>query len=227
MGILFHALATGLARDAAGNVDALFLETKSGRCAVRGKVFIDCSGDADIAQWGGLPFEKGDAHGHMLYPTHPVPGTTVIKLISDFTGTGNPGIFLTTSPTRLQYIPDTCIGDVGVDNLVQFDRVVATAGYMGTLPQQRAPRRSHGCRSRKRTRARPSHCACSGARSGPWPQNTNHRRGSCCSSRATCASVCRPCLPPMLPEYSATTNLVQLVVGYFDTGTLNETLGLP
>ncbi len=67
--ILFHALATGLARDAAGNVDALFLETKSGRCAVRGKVFIDCSGDADIAQWGGLPFEKGDAHGHMLYPT--------------------------------------------------------------------------------------------------------------------------------------------------------------
>ncbi len=68
---------------------------------------------------------------------YPVPGTTLIKLISDFTGTGNPGIFLTTSPTRLQYIPDTCIGDVGVDNLVQFDRVVATAGYMGTLPQQR------------------------------------------------------------------------------------------
>lgn len=67
--ILFHALATGLARNAAGNVDALFLETKSGRCAVRGKVFIDCSGDADIAQWGGLPFEKGDEHGHMLYPT--------------------------------------------------------------------------------------------------------------------------------------------------------------
>ena len=65
----FHALATGLTRDAAGNVDALFLETKSGRCAVRGKVFIDCSGDAEIAQWGGLPFEKGDAHGHMLYPT--------------------------------------------------------------------------------------------------------------------------------------------------------------
>lgn len=66
-----------------------------------------------------------------------VPGATVIKLITDFAGTGDPGIFLTTSPTRLQYVPDTCIGDVGVDNLVQFDRVIATAGYMGTLPQQR------------------------------------------------------------------------------------------
>lgn len=67
--ILFHALATGVALNEAGNVDMLFLETKSGRCAVRGKVFIDCSGDADIAQWSGLPFEKGDAEGHMMYPT--------------------------------------------------------------------------------------------------------------------------------------------------------------
>ncbi len=67
--ILFHALATGVALNEAGNVDMLFLETKSGRCAVRGKVFIDCSGDADIAQWSGLPFEKGDAEGHLMYPT--------------------------------------------------------------------------------------------------------------------------------------------------------------
>ena len=67
--VLFHALATGLAHGADGKVDALFLETKSGRCAVRASIFIDCSGDADIAQWGGLSFEKGDEHGGMLYPT--------------------------------------------------------------------------------------------------------------------------------------------------------------
>ena len=45
------------------------LETKSGRQAVRGRCFIDCSGDADIAHWAGVPTEKGDESGHMLYPT--------------------------------------------------------------------------------------------------------------------------------------------------------------
>jgi len=67
--VLFHALATGVARGADGAVDALLVETKSGPRAVRGRVFIDCSGDADIAQWAGLPFEKGDGQGRMMYPT--------------------------------------------------------------------------------------------------------------------------------------------------------------
>src|SRR3546814_4771680 len=52
-----------------GAVDALLLATKSGPRAVRGRVFIDCSGDADIAHWTGLPFEKGDGQGSMMYPT--------------------------------------------------------------------------------------------------------------------------------------------------------------
>ena len=67
--VLFHALAGGIVRGADGAVDALLLETKSGRRAVRGRVFIDCSGDADLAHWAGLPFEKGDGQGHMMYPT--------------------------------------------------------------------------------------------------------------------------------------------------------------
>lgn len=67
--VLFHALASGITRDADGQVDALILETKSGPQAVRGRVFIDCSGDADLARWADLPFEKGDAQGHMMYPT--------------------------------------------------------------------------------------------------------------------------------------------------------------
>ena len=52
---------------------ALLLETKSGRQAVRGQVFIDCSGDGDLATWAGAPFEKGrDAAGQgedMMYPS--------------------------------------------------------------------------------------------------------------------------------------------------------------
>ncbi|QQX89544.1 FAD-dependent oxidoreductase (plasmid) [Cupriavidus necator] len=67
--ILFHALAAGVVKKSDGSIDVLLLETKSGRLAVRAKCFIDCSGDADIAQWAGVPTEKGDEHGHMLYPT--------------------------------------------------------------------------------------------------------------------------------------------------------------
>jgi len=67
--LLFHALAAGVVRTPQGSIDALLLETKSGRVAVRGGVFIDCSGDADIAHWAGVPTQTGDEHGHTLYPT--------------------------------------------------------------------------------------------------------------------------------------------------------------
>ncbi|MBD9668455.1 FAD-dependent oxidoreductase [Variovorax sp. VRV01] len=67
--IMFHALAAGIVKAPDGRIDAVILETKSGRLAVRGKCFIDCSGDADIAHWAGVPTEKGDDQGHLLYPT--------------------------------------------------------------------------------------------------------------------------------------------------------------
>lgn len=66
--VLFHALAVGVVHNDDGQPDVLLLETKSGRVGVRGRVFIDCSGDADLAHWAGVPYEKGDA-GQMLYPT--------------------------------------------------------------------------------------------------------------------------------------------------------------
>jgi hypothetical protein len=50
-------------------IDALLVETKSGRFAIRGQTFIDASGDGDLAAWSGVPFEVGDGAGNMLYPT--------------------------------------------------------------------------------------------------------------------------------------------------------------
>ena len=67
--LLFHALAAGVIKSGDGRIDAILLETKSGRVAVRGNCFIDCSGDADLAHWAGVPTEKGDESGQMLYPT--------------------------------------------------------------------------------------------------------------------------------------------------------------
>jgi hypothetical protein len=61
--VLFHALAVGF------HDGHLLVETKSGRRAVRGSIFIDCSGDGDLAAWMGAPYEVGDGKGNMLYPS--------------------------------------------------------------------------------------------------------------------------------------------------------------
>jgi len=66
--LLFHAFAVGVARSGEA-IEALLLETKSGRVAVRGRTFIDCSGDGDVAHFAGVATEKGDAGGALLYPT--------------------------------------------------------------------------------------------------------------------------------------------------------------
>lgn len=61
--LLFHALAVG-------HQDGhLIVETKSGRRAIGGKIFIDCSGDGDLAAWMGARYEVGDGKGNMLYPS--------------------------------------------------------------------------------------------------------------------------------------------------------------
>ena len=67
--ILFHALGAGVAMHDGKRINALFVETKAGRQAIRADIFIDCSGDGDLAAWAGAPFELGDAHGHLLYPS--------------------------------------------------------------------------------------------------------------------------------------------------------------
>jgi len=67
--VLYHALAVGCTRQDTA-IDALLVETKSGRFAVRGHVFIDCSGDGDLAHWAGAPTEKGDEkNGNLLFST--------------------------------------------------------------------------------------------------------------------------------------------------------------
>jgi hypothetical protein len=67
--ILFHALATGVTMDGEARIKALLVEGKSGRRAFLGRTFIDCSGDGDLAAFASADFDKGDAGGHLLYPT--------------------------------------------------------------------------------------------------------------------------------------------------------------
>jgi hypothetical protein len=67
--ILFHALGAGVVAAQPGHIDALLVETKAGRQAIVASIFIDCSGDGDLAAWAGAPYEVGDNAGSMLYPS--------------------------------------------------------------------------------------------------------------------------------------------------------------
>jgi len=66
--ILFHAWASAVVMEG-DRINALMVETKSGRQAIRATRFIDCSGDADVANFAGVPFELGDGQGSALFPS--------------------------------------------------------------------------------------------------------------------------------------------------------------
>ena len=67
--IMFHALGAGAVMASEDRIEALLVETKSGRYAVRGRIFVDASGDGDLAAWASAPYEIGDGAGNMLYPS--------------------------------------------------------------------------------------------------------------------------------------------------------------
>lgn len=53
---LLHSWAAAAVMDGQ-TLAAVLVESKSGRQAVRGRVFVDASGDADLVAWAGAPFE--------------------------------------------------------------------------------------------------------------------------------------------------------------------------
>ena len=59
--LLFHAFASGILGD--NRVEGAVFETKSGPLAIRAKVTVDCTGDADVAVQAGTPTEIGRADG--------------------------------------------------------------------------------------------------------------------------------------------------------------------
>jgi hypothetical protein len=54
-----------------GNINSVLVTNKHGLSALRAKVYIDTTGDADLCAWAGAAFHKGDEHGKGLMPaTH-------------------------------------------------------------------------------------------------------------------------------------------------------------
>lgn len=66
--LLFHALACGVELQD-GRIQAVLLQTRSGRFALKAQQFIDASGDADLAALSGAAFTLGDGQGGMLFPS--------------------------------------------------------------------------------------------------------------------------------------------------------------
>ena len=64
--LLFHTSVVGAVMGSADQIDAVLIESKSGRGAVRGRVFVDGSGDADVVRFAGAPTEKSP---ELLYPS--------------------------------------------------------------------------------------------------------------------------------------------------------------
>jgi hypothetical protein len=64
--LLFHTSVAGVVMADDATIDAVIVESKSGRGAIRGRFFIDGTGDGDIAAWSGAPYERSE---HLMYPS--------------------------------------------------------------------------------------------------------------------------------------------------------------
>ncbi len=68
--VLFHTALASVEKDDAGRVTALAVVNKAGLSALRARVYVDCTGDADLAAWAGAEVQKGDETGHLQPATH-------------------------------------------------------------------------------------------------------------------------------------------------------------
>lgn len=57
--LLLHALVSDVVLDESGAVEALVVASKQGPKAITGRVFVDATGDADVAVAAGVPWEMG------------------------------------------------------------------------------------------------------------------------------------------------------------------------
>ncbi|MEW6380031.1 MAG: FAD-dependent oxidoreductase [bacterium] len=63
---LLHSLATGVIGE--GKLEGVVFETKSGPLAIKAKTVVDCTGDGDIAEKAGAPFQIGRAVDGSVQP---------------------------------------------------------------------------------------------------------------------------------------------------------------
>lgn len=58
--VLFHSFVCGVEKKSDTEIDALIVGNKRGMTAYRAKIYVDATGDGDIAAWAGADFEVGE-----------------------------------------------------------------------------------------------------------------------------------------------------------------------
>lgn len=64
--ILFQSSVCGVEMKDDRNIDVVIVSNKAGLTAYRAKVFVDCTGDADLYAWAGKEFDFGTEDGHFM-----------------------------------------------------------------------------------------------------------------------------------------------------------------
>jgi hypothetical protein len=68
--VLFQTNLCSVEKSAGDEVSALIVSNKSGLTALRAKVYVDCTGDADLSAWAGAEVRQGDDRGETQATTH-------------------------------------------------------------------------------------------------------------------------------------------------------------
>ena len=67
--VLFQSTVCGVEMKDERNIDVILVSNKKGLTAYRAKVFVDCTGDADLYAWADKEFELGDETGDFMPAT--------------------------------------------------------------------------------------------------------------------------------------------------------------
>lgn len=68
--VLFHTVLSAVEKCDERSVATLLISNKAGLTALRAGIYIDCTGDGDLAARAGAEFQKGDASGDLQPATH-------------------------------------------------------------------------------------------------------------------------------------------------------------
>ncbi|XHR28461.1 MAG: FAD-dependent oxidoreductase [Chthoniobacteraceae bacterium] len=68
--VKFQTFLSAVETDGNGSVTSIVVTNKRGLLAFHAPVYIDCTGDADLAAWAGAQFQKGDNLGQLQPATH-------------------------------------------------------------------------------------------------------------------------------------------------------------
>jgi len=66
--VLFHTRLAAVEMAEPGVVQALLLANKAGLSAYQARVYLDCTGDGDLAAWAGASYEQGTAESGEVQP---------------------------------------------------------------------------------------------------------------------------------------------------------------